>query len=251
MPALAAARFSGRASICQLLIISACASHRISISLPKAAILLAFLTSSTTLQEQEQQQTQTKTCERDPSQRRKDQGRKTKPRCLSCRGEILMVGSGPSNVFGLGSGPRKQPGLGGNEILRSFLSTRRSWCWRGRGKQTVRMTSTKSGFAVRVAGVGGSTCEAGDLDLVHARVQVPGAARALLRRARHAVVEAVDRTNNRDPRQLRSTERERERREGEGENERSVMDSSKPENERFSDSAFADSLRAWPHVSPA
>ena len=96
-----------------------------------------------------------------------------------------------------------------------------------------------------------STCEAGDLDLVHARVQVPDAARALLRRARHAVVEAVDRTNNRDPRQLRSTERERERREGEGENERSVMDSSKPENERFSDSAFADSLRAWPHVSPA
>ena len=73
------------------------------------------------------------------------------------------------------------------------------------------MASTKSGFAVRVAGVGGSTCEAGDLDLVHARVQVPDAARALLRRARHAVVEAVDRTNNRDPRQLRSTERERER----------------------------------------
>ena len=55
--------------------------------------------------------------------------------------------------------------------------------------------------------------EAGDLDLVHARVQVPDAARALLRRARHAVVEAVDRTNNRDPRQLRSTEREREREE--------------------------------------
>ena len=80
-------------------------------------------------------------------QRRKDQGRKTKPRCRSCRGEILMVGSGPSNVVGLGSGPRKQPGLGGNEILRSFLSTRRSWCWRGRGKQTVRMASTKSGFA--------------------------------------------------------------------------------------------------------
>ena len=212
-PSQLRARFSGRASICQLLIISACASHRISISLPKAAILLAFLTSSTTLQEQEQQQTQTKTCERDPSQRRKDQGRKTKPRCLSCRGEILMVGSGPSNVVGLGSGPRKQPGQGGNEILRSFLSTRRSWCWRGRGKQTVRMASTKSGFAVRVAGVGGSTCEAGDLDLVHARVQVPGAARALLRRARHAVVEAVDRTNNRDPRQLRSTEREREREE--------------------------------------
>ena len=83
------------------------------------------------------------------------------------------------------------------------------------------MASTKSGFAVRVAGVGGSTCEAGDLDLVHARVQVPGAARALLRRARHAVVEAVDRTNNRDPRQLRSTEREkrgrrRERKERDG-----------------------------------
>ena len=53
--------------------------------------------------------------------------------------------------------------------------------------------------------------------------------------------------------QHRERERERERREGEGENERSVMDSSKPENEleRFSDSAFADSLRAWPHVSPA
>ena len=66
-----------------------------------------------------------------------------------------MVGSGPINTVGLGSGPRKQPGQGGNEILRSFLSTRRSWCWRGRGKQTVRMASTKSGFAVRVAGVGG------------------------------------------------------------------------------------------------
>ena len=42
-------RFSGRVSICQLLIISVCASHRISTCLPKAAILLAFLTSSTTL----------------------------------------------------------------------------------------------------------------------------------------------------------------------------------------------------------
>ena len=65
-----------------------------------------------------------------------------------------------------------------------------------------------------------STCEAGDLDLVHARVQVPGAARALLRRARHAVVEAVDRTNNREPRQLRSTETG----EGEGEREREERD---------------------------
>ena len=50
-PSQLRARFSGRgrAFICPLLITSACASHRISTSLPKAAILLAFLTSSTTL----------------------------------------------------------------------------------------------------------------------------------------------------------------------------------------------------------